>query len=141
MRVARVSHLGVSGPILSFARSPYNPRMAATIIDGAAQAAQVRRGVRERVEQLAQQGRSVQLTAILVGSTPAAEVYAENQAKTSSAVGINYRLLKLPAEASMEDVRATIERLNHDTAVTGIMLHLPLPPHLDATVLQHAIDP
>src|SRR5437588_9164001 len=109
------------------------PPMAATLIDGAAQAAAVRKSVRERVEQLKGQGRAVQLTAILVGSTPAAEVYAENQARTSAAVGINYRLLKLPAEASMEDVRTAIEKLNHDTGVTGIMLHLPLPEHLDAT--------
>ena len=114
--------------------------MAAILIDGAAHAVQVRQDVRERVQQLNQQGRIVQLTAILVGSTPAAEVYAENQAKTSRAVGIEYRLLKLPATASMDDVRVNIERLNHDPSVTGIMLHLPLPKHLDATVLQHAID-
>ena len=115
--------------------------MSAKIIDGAAQAVQVRQAVRERVEQFAKQGRAVQLTAILVGSTPAAEVYAENQAKTSRAVGIDYRLVKLPADATMDDVRATITRLNVDATVTGIMLHLPLPQHLDATVLQHAIDP
>jgi methylenetetrahydrofolate dehydrogenase (NADP+)/methenyltetrahydrofolate cyclohydrolase len=115
--------------------------MPAQIIDGAAQAVQVRQHVRERVEQFARRGRAVQLTAILVGSTPAAEVYAENQAKTSRAVGIEYRLVKLPEKSTMDDVRATIEKLNHDPAVTGIMLHLPLPKHLDATVLQHAIDP
>src|SRR5207253_6379552 len=103
--------------------------MPAQIIDGAAQAVQVRQAVRERVEQFARQGRAVQLTAVLVGSTPAAEVYAENQAKTSRAVGIDYRLIKLTADASMDEVRATIERLNHDPAVTGIMLHLPLPKH------------
>jgi methylenetetrahydrofolate dehydrogenase (NADP+)/methenyltetrahydrofolate cyclohydrolase len=115
--------------------------MPSQIIDGAAQAVQVRQAVRERVDQFARAGHAVQLTAVLVGSTPAAEVYAENQARTSRAVGIEYRLVKLPAESSMDEVRATLERLNHDPAVTGIMLHLPLPPHLDATVLQHAIDP
>jgi methylenetetrahydrofolate dehydrogenase (NADP+)/methenyltetrahydrofolate cyclohydrolase len=115
--------------------------MPASIIDGAALAVQVRESVRARVGELQQHGHAVQLTAIIVGSTPAAEVYAENQAKTSRAVGIDYNLVKLPAESTMDDVRTTIERLNHDPAVTGIMLHLPLPKHLDATVLQHAIDP
>jgi methylenetetrahydrofolate dehydrogenase (NADP+)/methenyltetrahydrofolate cyclohydrolase len=115
--------------------------MPAKTIDGAALAAQVRQGVQERVAQLNSLGRAVQLTAILVGSTPAAEVYAENQAKTSRAVGIEYRLLKLPATATMDEVRTSIEKLNHDPAVTGIMLHLPLPKQLDATLLQHAIDP
>ena len=115
--------------------------MPAKTIDGAALAAQVRQGVQERVAQLNSFGRAVQLTAILVGSTPAAEVYAENQAKTSRAVGIEYRLIKLPAAATMDEVRTCIEKLNHDPAVTGIMLHLPLPKQLDATLLQHAIDP
>ena len=125
----------------NLAPSPYNPPMPAKIIDGASLAAQVRHGVQERVAQLSALGRPVQLTAILVGSTPAAEVYAENQAKTSRTVGIEYRLLKLPADATMQQVRAHIEKLNHDPAVTGIMLHLPLPRQLDATLLQHAIDP
>ncbi len=115
--------------------------MPATIIDGAAQAVQVREAVRHRVAELRALGRAVQLTAVIVGSTPAAEVYAENQAKTSRAVGIEYHLVKLPADATMEHVRAHIERLNADASVTGIMLHLPLPKHLDATVLEHAIDP
>jgi methylenetetrahydrofolate dehydrogenase (NADP+)/methenyltetrahydrofolate cyclohydrolase len=115
--------------------------MAAKTIDGAALSAVVRFGVRQRAAEFTAMGRSVQLTAILVGSTPAAEVYAENQAKTSRAVGIDYRLLKLPAESTMEQVRAAIDKLNHDVAVTGIMLHLPLPKHLDATELQHAINP
>jgi methylenetetrahydrofolate dehydrogenase (NADP+)/methenyltetrahydrofolate cyclohydrolase len=115
--------------------------MPAQTIDGAALAAQVKQTVQDRVAQLATLGRAIQLTAILVGSTPAAEVYAENQAKTSRAVGIDYRLLKLPADATMDQIRAAIEKLNHDPSVTGIMLHLPLPKHLDATLLQHAIDP
>ena len=115
--------------------------MPAQTIDGATLAAQVKQTVQERVAQLASLGRAIQLTAILVGSTPAAEVYAENQAKTSRAVGIDYRLLKLPADATMDQIRTAIENLNHDPSVTGIMLHLPLPKHLDATLLQHAIDP
>jgi methylenetetrahydrofolate dehydrogenase (NADP+)/methenyltetrahydrofolate cyclohydrolase len=115
--------------------------MAAKLIDGSALAAQVRREVAGRIAQLEQQGHAVQLTAILVGSSPAAEVYAENQARSTDDVGIDYRLLKLPADASMQQVRTTIEKLNHDATVTGIMLHLPLPSQLDAPVLQHAIDP
>lgn len=115
--------------------------MSAKLIDGSALAAEVRASVAQRVAALKSQGRSVQLTAVLIGSSPAAEVYAENQAKNARNVGIDYHLLKLPAESSMDEVRAAIESLNRDPAVTGIMLHLPLPKHLDATLLQHAIDP
>jgi methylenetetrahydrofolate dehydrogenase (NADP+) / methenyltetrahydrofolate cyclohydrolase len=115
--------------------------MSAKIIDGAALAAKVRQDVQQRAAQLAQANRPVKLVAILVGSTPAAEVYAENQAKTSGAVGIGYELLKLSGDSTMAQVRQTIDKLNQDPAVTGIMLHLPLPKQLDQTVLQHAIDP
>ena len=112
----------------------------ASIIDGAALANQIREQVRAGVARFAAQGRAVHLTAILVGSTPAGELYAQRQKETCAAVGIDYELLTLPADATFDEVANTIERLNKDLSVTGIMLHLPLPAHLDATELQHRID-
>jgi methylenetetrahydrofolate dehydrogenase (NADP+)/methenyltetrahydrofolate cyclohydrolase len=113
----------------------------AKIIDGAALAVATREQIKSRVGELAAHGRSVHLCALLVGSTLAGELYAENQAKSCQAVGIDYRLLKLPADSTAAQVKGTIEKLNADAAVTGIMLHLPLPAHLDATELQYEIDP
>lgn len=113
----------------------------AQIIDGAGLAKQIREQVKARTGEWAEHGRSVHLVAVLVGSTAAGELYAQRQKETCAAVGINYELITLKAEASFDDVAGTIERLNKDVSVTGIMLHLPLPPHLDATVLQHKIDP
>jgi methylenetetrahydrofolate dehydrogenase (NADP+)/methenyltetrahydrofolate cyclohydrolase len=113
----------------------------ATIIDGAALANQIREQVKARTAELASHGRAVHLTAILVGSTAAGELYAQRQKETCAAVGIDYELITLPADATFDDVGGTIERLNKDLSVTGVMLHLPLPPHLDATELQYKIDP
>jgi methylenetetrahydrofolate dehydrogenase (NADP+) / methenyltetrahydrofolate cyclohydrolase len=113
----------------------------AKIIDGTALAAQIREQVRSRVAQLAEHGRRVHLTAILVGSTPAGELYAQRQKETCAAVGIDYELITLAGDATFEDVAMTIERLNKDLSVTGVMLHLPLPAQLDATELQYRIDP
>jgi len=113
----------------------------ATIIDGAALARTIREQVGARIAELATHGKTVHLTAVLVGSTAAGELYAQRQKETCAAVGINYELVTLPADATFDDVSGTIERLNRDLSVTGIMLHLPLPKHLDATVLQHKIDP
>lgn len=127
--------------LVTLTRFPIIVQMSAKLIDGSALAADVRASVAQRVAALKSQGRGVQLTAVLIGSSPAAEVYAENQAKNARNVGIDYNLLKLPAESSMDQVRSAIASLNGDPAVTGIMLHLPLPRHLDATLLQHAIDP
>src|SRR5437868_15346384 len=111
------------------------------VIDGAALAKQIRDQVKASVGELAQRGKTVHLTAILVGSTGAGELYAQRQKETCAAVGIDYELITLPADAEFEDVARTIERLNKDLFVTGIMLHLPLPAHLDATKLQYTIDP
>jgi methylenetetrahydrofolate dehydrogenase (NADP+)/methenyltetrahydrofolate cyclohydrolase len=129
-------------PIFHFPASPLTfCTMAAKIIDGTALATDLRKHVADRVAQLAQKGRGVHLTAILVGSTPAGELYAERQRQACSTVGINYELRTLPAGINPADLINTISSLNHDPSVTGIMLHLPLPKHLDATAMQYQIDP
>jgi methylenetetrahydrofolate dehydrogenase (NADP+)/methenyltetrahydrofolate cyclohydrolase len=112
----------------------------AMLIDGAAHAQRIREQVKTRTAEHAAAGRRVHLVAILVGSTPAGELYAQRQKETCATVGIGYELVTLPADATFDDVAGTIERLNRDLSVTGIMLHLPLPGHLDATELQYKID-
>src|SRR5215212_703221 len=115
--------------------------MPAKIIDGNAIAARTREEVKTRVAEHLRSGRAVHLAAILVGSTAAGELYAQRQGEACRAVGINYELITLPSDSPFERVAGTIEKLNHDPSVTGIMLHLPVPEHLDATELQYQIDP
>jgi methylenetetrahydrofolate dehydrogenase (NADP+)/methenyltetrahydrofolate cyclohydrolase len=115
--------------------------MAASILDGNALAEQAKKDVQARVRVLKEQGHSVKLVALLVGSTSAGELYARRQGQACSAVGIEYELITLPAVAAASDVAAAIQKLNTDASVTGIMLHLPLPAPLDATQLQYAINP
>jgi methylenetetrahydrofolate dehydrogenase (NADP+)/methenyltetrahydrofolate cyclohydrolase len=115
--------------------------MPSTVIDGTAIAQRTRQEVSRRVAALKEKGRSVHLTALLVGSTPAGELYAERQRQACEAVGIDYELRTLPADADEPAVAAVLAALNRDPSVTGIMLHLPLPKQLDATALQYQIDP
>jgi len=115
--------------------------MPAKNIDGNALAAGLRQEVAERVRRLEESGRAVHLTAILVGSTAAGELYAQRQREACQAVGINYELRTLPADATSKSLTQTIQGLNRDPSVSGIMLHLPLPTHLDATEMQYQIDP
>ena len=115
--------------------------MSSKIIDGAALAAQARQDVAERVAALKEKGRGVHLTAILVGSTPAGEIYAGRQKQACEAVGISYELKTLPDDITARTLTQTIHALNADASVTGIMLHLPLPHHLHATEMQYEIDP
>lgn len=130
------------GPLQATGDLPYNrPSMSAKIIDGAAIAAGVKQQVRQRVAEHAAAGRPVYLVAVLVGGSPAGELFALRQKEACHAVGIEYQLITLPADSTFEQVSQTISKLNHDPAVTGIMLHLPLPEHLNATELQYRIDP
>ncbi len=115
--------------------------MSSRIIDGAALAARAKQDVADRVAKLKLGGRGVSLTAILVGSTPAGELYAQRQQQACEAVGISYELKTLPDDITARQLKSTIAALNRDAAVTGVMLHLPLPDHLDATEMQYQIDP
>lgn len=114
--------------------------MSAKIIDGAALASQNRSDIAARVARLKTLGHPVHLTAILVGGKPSNELYALRQGEACAAAKIDFELLKLPADISQRDLKYEIRRLNQDPSVTGIMMHLPLPPHLDAPRLQFEID-
>src|SRR5271155_2623494 len=106
--------------------------MPAKIIDGIAIAAAVRKQAADAAAAMAAAGHRVHLTAVLVGATAAGELYAQRQGQAAADIGIGYNLLRLPADATEAAVVAEIDRLNRDKSVTGILLHLPLPKHLDA---------
>src|SRR5438477_3282631 len=114
--------------------------MPAKLIDGNQLAARTRDEVKQRVAEILRSGRAVHLAAVLVGSTPAGELYAQRQGEACRAVGIEYQLVHLPADSTQRAVKQEIRRLNIDASVTGIMMHLPLPPGLDAARLQYEID-
>lgn len=114
--------------------------MPAQIIDGVAFANQTKQDVANRAAALKAAGKPVHLTAILVGGDHGAELYAERQGDGCRALGIDYTLLKFPPSISQRELKNEIRRLNKDTGVTGIMMHLPLPDHLDTARLQYEID-
>lgn len=114
--------------------------MTAKIIDGTALAASTRQSVAEKVKRLADAGKVVNLAAIMVGTSPAGELYAQRQVEACQTVGIHYHLHKFPDTITQRDLKQEIRRLNIDPAITGIMMHLPLPLHLDRARLQYEID-
>ncbi|MGE5610985.1 MAG: bifunctional 5,10-methylenetetrahydrofolate dehydrogenase/5,10-methenyltetrahydrofolate cyclohydrolase [Bacillota bacterium] len=115
--------------------------MAAKIIDGTAISAQVRQQVKDRVAQLKAKGKTVRLVAILIGATPAAEMYAQRQGQACKEVGMEYELLKLPETITQQEAETKLDELNRDPAVTGIMLHMPVPKQLSDSTLQQRIAP
>jgi len=106
------------------------------IIDGKLVAASTRKKIAEEVESLKGKcDREIGLAVILVGDDPASQVYVRNKIKACEEVGIKSFLCKLPAESTFEDVAKTIEELNSKDDVSGIILQLPLPKHLDENKL------
>ena len=112
--------------------------MSASIIDGKELSARVRADLVTRIQAA---NRPVRLDAVLVGSDRAASIYAENQAKTCAAVGIDYRLHRLPDGAGYDDIAGRILLLNTEEDVRAIMLHLPLPAGVDHERIQALIAP
>ncbi len=115
--------------------------MPATILDGAAYAAEIRTEVTRQVAWFTAHHGPIKLCAVLVGSDANGHLYAENQRKLSVKVGVQYELVELPEATPQAELLATIDRLNADPGVTGIILQLPLPQQIDAAAVQYRIDP
>jgi methylenetetrahydrofolate dehydrogenase (NADP+) / methenyltetrahydrofolate cyclohydrolase len=86
-------------------------------------------------------GRTPGLATVLVGDDPASGVYVSGKQRACVEVGINPFDRRLPAEASHEQVEGLLEELNDDEDVSGVLLQLPLPDHLDGPALTGTIDP
>lgn len=111
------------------------------ILDGAAFAADIRADVTRQVAWFNAHHGQIKLCAVLVGSDAGGRLYAENQRKLSVKVGVQYELVELPEETTQAELLATLERLNADATVTGIILQLPVPAHIDTAIAQYRIDP
>jgi methylenetetrahydrofolate dehydrogenase (NADP+)/methenyltetrahydrofolate cyclohydrolase len=114
--------------------------MPAKIIDGVAFANQIKADVAAQAAAMRAAGRPAHLTALLVGASGGAELYAQRQGEACRALGIEYTLKQFSNTISQRELKLEIRRLNADKAVTGIMMHLPLPDHLDTARLQYEID-
>lgn len=110
--------------------------MTAHIIDGKALAKRLREQLRTEVEHFKQStGRPIGLATVLVGDDPASEVYVGSKRRLSQEAGIEDHHRRLPKQATQEQVTQTLDKLASDPAVSGILLQLPLPAHLDAKAL------
>lgn len=112
--------------------------MTATLIDGKAAAADLRAEVAGLVVRLPE---PPGLATVLVGDDPASEVYVRNKRRQCVRTGLRDLHRHLPADVPADRLAALIDELNADPAVTGILLQLPLPKHLDATASLARIDP
>ncbi|WP_339488292.1 bifunctional methylenetetrahydrofolate dehydrogenase/methenyltetrahydrofolate cyclohydrolase FolD [Pseudomonas sp. EL_65y_Pfl2_R95] len=116
--------------------------MTAQLIDGKAIATSIRQQLAKRVAERRQQGlRAPGLAVILVGSDPASQVYVSHKRKDCEEVGFISQAYDLPADTSQEALAELIDQLNEDPAIDGILVQLPLPEHLDSSLILERIRP
>ncbi len=116
--------------------------MTARIIDGKARALRLTADIKAQVAARVAAGRSPPgLAVVLVGENPASQVYVRNKRRTTEAVGMRSFAHDLPATTSQADLLALIDAMNRDPAVSGILVQLPLPKHIDEALVTERIDP
>jgi methylenetetrahydrofolate dehydrogenase (NADP+)/methenyltetrahydrofolate cyclohydrolase len=115
--------------------------VTATILDGKATAAAVKRDLTARVDDLRAAGVVPGLGTVLVGDDPGSQAYVAGKHRDCAEVGIESIRVDLPADASQADVLAAVRDLNADPACTGYIVQLPLPRGLDANAVLEAMDP
>ncbi|MBI3323425.1 MAG: bifunctional 5,10-methylenetetrahydrofolate dehydrogenase/5,10-methenyltetrahydrofolate cyclohydrolase, partial [Candidatus Omnitrophica bacterium] len=120
----------------------WRPKSLGQVLDGRAIAARIQGNLKRELEGLqARRGRLPFLLAVQVGMQPASDLFVRSQTRAAGALGIGYRLERLPAAITEKELIGKIEGWNRDPSITGITIQLPLPQGIDARVISAAVDP
>ena len=108
------------------------------ILDGKKVANEILEDIKIKVEKL---DKKPHLAVILVGDDVASKIYVKNKKKTALKLGLKSTVIELPEDTSEETVLNEIYKLNNDDDVTGILVQMPLPAHIDKMKVISAISP
>ena len=116
--------------------------MTATVIDGRLMAEEIRGEVAEGARVLKERtGVTPGLAAVLVGEDPASAVYVRNKRRACDEAGMFSETIELPSETTQAELVGVVERLNADERFHGILVQLPLPPHIEEREVILAVSP
>jgi len=116
--------------------------MTAKLIDGKLISQKVREEVAKKVEERKEKGLSVPgLAVVLVGSDPASAIYVRNKHRACEKTGIYSKQIEMPKETTQKELLQTIDDLNADPSIHGILVQLPIPDHIDSELVIERIDP
>ncbi|MDR0708605.1 MAG: bifunctional 5,10-methylene-tetrahydrofolate dehydrogenase/5,10-methylene-tetrahydrofolate cyclohydrolase [Spirochaetaceae bacterium] len=113
----------------------------AVIIDGKEIAKKIREDARSRTEKLKERGVRPCLAVVLVGENPASVSYVTGKEKALAEAGMDGRDIRLPEAITEAELLDRIAKLNGDSRVHGILVQLPLPPHINEDRVINAISP
>ena len=112
------------------------------IIDGKKEAQLLRDEIKKEIESIKSKNNKVPgLNVILIGDFAPSQIYVKNKEKNAKEVGINSEVIKYSKEVSEQEVLKKIKELNDNDAVSGILVQLPLPSHINKEKIINAIDP
>ncbi len=111
------------------------------ILDGKLIAKQIKNELKVRVAELKGHGINPKLSIVMIGSYPPSLIYVSNKVNACKQLGIEPEVIQFPEETQEQEVIDTINRLNENPAVHGIILQLPLPQHIDTEVMLGLIAP
>lgn len=112
------------------------------LLDGKATSQAIKQEIAQEVAQIVASGRKApHLVAILVGHDGGSETYVAAKIKTCAEVGFRSSLIRFEDSVSQEELLAQIRQLNEDEDVTGFIVQLPLPKHIDEQRVIEAVDP
>lgn len=113
----------------------------AKILDGKLVSQRIKNELKEKVADMKEKGVSVGLAVVIVGDDPASRIYVNSKKKACEEIGIYSEEHALPKATSEQELLALVDKLNHDDKIDGILVQLPLPPHIDEKKIINAIDP
>lgn len=111
------------------------------LIDGKAIAQKIKEKTAQRVAQLVERGITPKLSVILVGRDKPSHTYVRNKANAAKEVGISFLLEELPDSTTTEELLKKINELQADPELSGMIVQLPLPEHIDTNRVINAIRP
>jgi len=111
------------------------------LIDGKKVAAELREELKKKVTELKSKYNTVPgLTVILVGEDPASKIYVKNKEKFAKEIGMNSEVVRYPADLEEKVLLDKIKELNKNEKISGILVQLPLPKHIDKRKVIETID-
>ena len=112
------------------------------LIDGKKEAASLRLKLKDEVTELKKKFKNVPcLTVILIGELAPSQIYVRNKEKSAKEVGLNSDVIRYPNDVDEKTILQKINDLNEDDSVSGILVQLPLPKHIDKKKVIEAIIP
>ena len=111
------------------------------IIDGKKISAEIKDELKQEVAAMKAEGKEIALAVIQVGEDRASSVYVRNKKKACEYIGITSVSYEIPEDSTQQELLDLVEKCNKDPKINGILVQLPLPPHMDEDAVIHAIDP